>query len=524
MRVVRFPQKVKVQEPCHKAYVLLLCAVDKTEISDFSLRVEQSEIVEQCVRILSALFDNALERQKGLLLESCILFRRSLVLQMWEDIGSNRSIFELCPRLPAAMIPRFIDCSLNSVEDFASHRPRELQGILRCSLTDLKNIQSFTKMIQHSKLSVHLVNVQDALLHLRIQTSVDQTSQENNDPNEKNFQSRVFHLICFDLDSSLVCYRRIHSIDHELEYRIAVTHPISADSIWISLTCEDMIGLDYKISPVSFSTPQPETRLRRIGEFALTAARNLDRDFPSLSPEKRDDESRINKKQKTCKQSTLKSPFFRNVPSQPKKKTSTKSADQLSGFGIFEAEEQNHAPAAGRFSRFALSSPTPSTQVSSPLSFPRGQVQTPTLSQSTEKSHLDGFESHEMKLLKSKGREFQQSYSPIKSIRSRVIHPPARATTSAAPVITVQKDSLGGMVTLGHIDRLNSKCSPFPVDTGRLANHGSPGIPVAGQERSPLIAPRHGLAEGHPAPPPAVTKHSFRQSSQQSDLFDRGFL
>lgn len=106
MKQVRYPHKIKVQEPCHKAYVLLLSAVDKTEIPEFSLRVEQSEIVEQCVRILSAVFDNALEREKGMLLESCILFKRALLLQMWDDIGTNRSVFELCPELPAALLPR----------------------------------------------------------------------------------------------------------------------------------------------------------------------------------------------------------------------------------------------------------------------------------------------------------------------------------------------------------------------------------------------------------------------------------
>jgi hypothetical protein len=513
MKEVRFPQKVKVQEPCHKAYVLLLSAVDKTEISDFSLRVEQSEIVEQCVRILSALFDNALERDKGLLLESCLLLRRSLVLQMWDDIGSNRSIFELCPRLPPAMIPRFVECGLNSVDDFASHRPKELQGILRCSLTDLKNIQSYTKMIQHSKLSVEILRLQDTLLHLRIHTCTsDQILQENLNPNEKNFQSHVFHLLCFDSDSSLICYRRIHSADNSTEYQIPISRPVAIQSLWVSLTCEDMIGLDSKISPVSYSTPQPETRIRRIGEYALTSARNLERDFPNLSPQNRDEDSQTNKKQKTSpKQTTLKSPFFRNVPAPSlKKKSSTKSAEHLSGFGIFEVEQQE-IPAAGRFSQFALPPSNPKTSPHTSLSIPRGQLpdRELPLSQSTQ-SHIEGFESSEMRLLKSKGREFEQSYSPIKFIRSRVIHPPTRsAPSTSSPVLTVPNDAAANLV-----ERMDPQSSPFPPNP---LGHSTNSVDI---QDNPLGEPR---ARQIAHPPSAKPSVSFHQSSQ-SDLFDRAFL
>lgn len=101
MKVVRFPlKKLKVQESFHKAYVLLLSAVFKDKFdsfnvsteqnrsnsvfTDFSLRVQQSEIVEQSLRVLSALFDFCVESAKGKVTLSCLFVTRALKTQMWE--------------------------------------------------------------------------------------------------------------------------------------------------------------------------------------------------------------------------------------------------------------------------------------------------------------------------------------------------------------------------------------------------------------------------------------------------------
>jgi hypothetical protein len=478
MREVRYPQKVKVQEPCHKAYVLLLSAIDKAEIPEFSLRVEQSEIVEQCVRILSALFDNALEREKGMLLESCILFKRALMLQMWDDIGPHRSIFELTPKLPTALIPRFIECGLNSITDFLSHAPNDLQGILRCSLADLRNLQAFTKTIQQSKLEVEILDVHDDQIHLKVHPLVE---IENIEPNASNLQPRIFHLICYDSESSLVCYRRLHSVATTVEYQIHCNKIVSVESLWVLLLCEDMIGLDYKIIPRSFSTPQPETRIRRVGEFSLAAARNLEQDYPNLSPKKAPGpiESKKSKKQKTLTQTSLKSsPFFKDSRDPPPKKKPNKSAETLSGFGIFAYDPNQGsdlASSVGKGTRVVSNNPSEMeipTDVSQPF-FER--------------------QSNEMKLLKSKGREFESTYSPIKTIRSRVIHPPSIA------VPPVRQETLSLNPTQG------SPCieSSPPIVRGTFFRSSN-------ERRETALSPPLS-----PPPPP---------STQQDDLFDRGFF
>ena len=84
MTSIRFPLKLRVQESSHKAYVLLQAAVARLEIKNFSLRVEQSEIVESGLRVLSALVEFCKEKFYGKLLDSSILLDRSLRCRMWE--------------------------------------------------------------------------------------------------------------------------------------------------------------------------------------------------------------------------------------------------------------------------------------------------------------------------------------------------------------------------------------------------------------------------------------------------------
>ena len=94
MSSVRFPLKLRVQEPSHKAYVLLQAAVAKIDIKNFSLRVEQSEIVDSGLRVLSALIELCKERYHGKLLDSSLLLDRSLRCRMWES--NFPSIYHQC--------------------------------------------------------------------------------------------------------------------------------------------------------------------------------------------------------------------------------------------------------------------------------------------------------------------------------------------------------------------------------------------------------------------------------------------
>lgn len=470
MKQVRFPQKVKVQEPCHKAYVLLLSAVDKTEIPEFSLRVEQSEIVEQCVRILSAAFDNALERGKGTLLESCILLKRALMLQMWDDIGSNRSIFELCPQLPSALLPRFLECGINTIDNFEAHQLSELHNILRCSIHDLRNIQTFAKKVKNSKVTLEVVSIQDTQIHLRIQPSL----MENQDPNEIN-QPRIYHLICYDSAGFLILHRRIHSPSRAVDYQISPLRPVENQSLWWSLLCEDMVGVDDKITPTSYSTPQIQNRVRRVTTYPLSVSRNLEQDYPTLSPQNQVAEPKVKKKDSA--QTTLQSSFFKDKKSS--KKSRGIKPEVLTGFGIFQYRE-NDTPVD-----ILSQSSTKTSQRLIPTS-----MEIPSQHNSSVEEKF--YESNEMKLLKLKGRELGRSYSPIKNIRSRVIHPPV---ASRLPKIGQ---------------------SPLPE---RFSPPRSPEVPfVSNSMREETPPPRRNL---NPIQPPSKL---LKEKPPSEDLFDRGFF
>src|SRR5690349_993371 len=104
LKFLRFPlratgqqQTNKVQEPWQKSYVLMQAAVSRIELKDFSLRVEQSEIVECGVRVLSALAELCRTKGSGPLLENTILLDRALRCRCWEfNFGS---VFVQCSGL-----------------------------------------------------------------------------------------------------------------------------------------------------------------------------------------------------------------------------------------------------------------------------------------------------------------------------------------------------------------------------------------------------------------------------------------
>lgn len=63
---LRFPMKDRIQQSPQKVFILLQAAVHRVYLVDFGIRVEQSEIVESSIRILSAIRDAAIERYQGL--------------------------------------------------------------------------------------------------------------------------------------------------------------------------------------------------------------------------------------------------------------------------------------------------------------------------------------------------------------------------------------------------------------------------------------------------------------------------
>jgi hypothetical protein len=46
---VRFSKNLKIKDACQKTFVLLQAAIERKQIKDFSMRVEQSDIVKEMI-------------------------------------------------------------------------------------------------------------------------------------------------------------------------------------------------------------------------------------------------------------------------------------------------------------------------------------------------------------------------------------------------------------------------------------------------------------------------------------------
>jgi hypothetical protein len=146
MKGVRFPLKLRVQEPAHKSYVLLQVAVSSVEIKEFGLKVEQAEIVESALRILSALKELAIERGSGSVQESAILLNRALHRRMWEvDYGS---IFLQVPGLRVETKNSLAMRGVRTIGDVQFCSATKVQDILACTQLESQYILAFAQMVR----------------------------------------------------------------------------------------------------------------------------------------------------------------------------------------------------------------------------------------------------------------------------------------------------------------------------------------------------------------------------------------
>jgi ATP-dependent DNA helicase HFM1/MER3 len=138
MKQIKYPLKLKVQESNHKVYVLLHSAIDKLNIIDFSMRIDQSEIVINVIRILQALQQLCKERCYGCLLYNSVLLERSLRLRSWND--DNTKIFTQIEGLSQAALKRIQDRGITSTVNIENMKIFQIQEYIGCSLNEAKMI------------------------------------------------------------------------------------------------------------------------------------------------------------------------------------------------------------------------------------------------------------------------------------------------------------------------------------------------------------------------------------------------
>ena len=218
----------KVQDSAIKGYVLMQAAVERLPILDFSLRVEQSEIVEVALRILSALQALCIERGIGNLMETAVLVDRALRVRMWEvDYGS---IFFQCPGLSEITRKGLDERPIHNVSDLDDCSSSRVQDLLACSNYEAKQVLLFSEMFKKWTLDLYvnygLINdtagsstrvdydkrvMKIDVVRTRVHNSSGVTRQEISPQSRMvDIAPPSFHLICYHAQTSvLLCYRKL---------------------------------------------------------------------------------------------------------------------------------------------------------------------------------------------------------------------------------------------------------------------------------------------------------------------------
>jgi hypothetical protein len=234
---VRFPLKSKVSSSADKAYILLQCAVDGIAVADFFLRVEMSETVERCVRILGALTDLCVSKLHGILLESSLLLLRALKTRMWE---TSNILLRQCPEINDSVRKRLGEMHFNSVKDFEHYNERSFQNVISCSAKDAQIIVQFMR---------HCLDIS-----LQLSTVVDPSKKaisyltETLLPSVRSRESRLnecdYSLVSYDvLTGALLCHRRLASSRSPQTVTVQIPVSTSFTNIYTVLIC-DWTGFD----------------------------------------------------------------------------------------------------------------------------------------------------------------------------------------------------------------------------------------------------------------------------------------
>ena len=270
----------KVQDSATKGYVLMQAAVERLPITDFSLRVEQSEIVEVALRILNALQSLCIERSRGNLIETAVLMDRALRIRMWEvDYGS---VFFQCQGLSEPTRKGLNERPVRNVNDLDNCSTSRVQDLLSCSNYEAKQILLFSKMFKKWTLDLYVnygliagtagtgatVDYDKGVMRIDVvRTSVHNSSAAigqnmSHQPYPDNgmivMNPPSFHLICYHAQTSLLlCYRMLVFSDSDRDDESILRSysvPLPTNIFLGDVKClllSSIVGLDTVLMPRS---------------------------------------------------------------------------------------------------------------------------------------------------------------------------------------------------------------------------------------------------------------------------------
>ena len=243
LKSCRYPCKLRVKDASQKTFVLLQAAIERFSIDDFTMRIEQSEIVEQSIRVLTAIHQFSLEKEKGKLLESCIFVARSLRQRMWET--GTACIFSQMPGIGENFRKSLLANGILNLSDLNPLSQRQLQERTQCSAFDAQQLLNFGRLLHMNtvRLDVDYSNTGKIVFYL---SPVNNITEVSDTPTEK-LSSVSFQLVCYQATTGkLVCHRKVESGCKRCQYEVGLPDSMSPLDISCSLIA-DFVGIDFII-------------------------------------------------------------------------------------------------------------------------------------------------------------------------------------------------------------------------------------------------------------------------------------
>lgn len=261
MKKIKYPLKVKVQEPWHKTYVLLQASAARIVFVDFSNRVEQGEITEKAIRIISAVRDLSYHNGLGKLLESAIFLDRALKTRQWglgpnNKQSPNESIFYQCPGLTAdkAIVTNLCESGIWAANEVIGLSESRICRQAQCSNNDAKRILDFAAYCLANQVSGSAYLVKDLTQSAKftIQMSLNNYQNFGGGINPKGFPDVTYQVLAYHTSScQLVCYRQLTNIRTNLASNVEFTASVASDTKFEDIRClaiASIAAMDVAIS------------------------------------------------------------------------------------------------------------------------------------------------------------------------------------------------------------------------------------------------------------------------------------
>lgn len=207
-------------------------------LKDFSLKVEQAEIVEKSIRLLKCIVELAINRCFGKLLESALLLDRALKVRLWET--SNQNIFVQCKNLSIETLERLKELGKTNIHHIFGASPQMLQSEVGCSHEEIRALLCFSNEMMANKLMLDLSESNESEIIIRIRPAEAMDNRR---------KSSIIHyqLVCYERETGdLICWRSLPVGALEQEYRLRNTKAVSIDRFRCALLA-NVVGIDHFI-------------------------------------------------------------------------------------------------------------------------------------------------------------------------------------------------------------------------------------------------------------------------------------